>query len=80
MYSLVFRDEPTRQCLLLRLSSFTNVSRKDSLFGTLDALAFRDRVGDFGETTAEFRGLQNSKTADHLPLYRQAEIYAREGY
>jgi hypothetical protein len=56
------------------------VSRKDSLFGTLDALAFRDRVGDFGETTAEFRGLQNSKTADHLSLYRQAEIYAREGY
>lgn len=57
-------DDSTRERFLLRLSSFTNVSPKDPLFGTLDAmglltLAFRDLVGKFGETTSEFRGVQS---------------------
>lgn len=56
-------DEATRQRFLLRLNSFTNVSPKDPLFGTLDAmglltLAFRNLVTSFGSTTAEFRGVQ----------------------
>jgi hypothetical protein len=56
-------DEATRQRFLLRLNSFTNVSPKDPLFGTLDAmglltLAFRDLVTRFGSTTVEFRGVQ----------------------